>query len=96
MLPPPFLSRLSRGQVYEIVGRLVAVAVRKARVEIPAGASFEDYLGMEIVADEVEEMPFDPLKPPSLKEKKEVRRGIAAGRCRAMQAHEQQWWWASG
>ena len=60
------------------MGRLVAVALRKARVEIPAGASFEDYLALDFPPDEVEELPFDPLKPPSLKDEKKVRRGAAA------------------
>lgn len=51
-------------EVYEASGSLVAATWEKAAVVVPPGASFEDYLEMQLPADTIQEVPLDPLSPP--------------------------------
>ncbi|WIA08298.1 hypothetical protein OEZ85_007741 [Tetradesmus obliquus] len=52
--------------VYEAAGKLLAVSTSKARLRLPKGASFDDYLAAEYEADEVTETLIDPLNPASM------------------------------
>lgn len=51
-------------EVFEASGSLVAATWQKAAVVLPSGASWEEYLDMEMPEDVVQEMPLDPLSPP--------------------------------
>jgi len=59
-----------RAEVYECSGRLVAVVLKKAAIQLPPGCTFSRYLEMDMPQDESEEVPWDPLKtpPPSVRE----------------------------
>ena len=50
-------------QVYECSGSLVAAACRKVPVVLPPGATFEEYLALQLPEDEVEEVPLDLPAP---------------------------------
>lgn len=53
---PPYKPKPKPIQVYEASGSLVAATWLKTPVVLPPGASFDDYLAMELPADEVEEV----------------------------------------
>lgn len=46
-------------KVYEASGKMVAVTHLKTDWQIPSGASFEEYLGMNVTEDVVVEMPVN-------------------------------------
>lgn len=46
-------------KVYEASGKMIAVTHIKSDWQIPSGASFEDYLGMNVMEDVVVEIPVN-------------------------------------
>ncbi|KAF6263147.1 GPCR-chaperone-domain-containing protein [Scenedesmus sp. NREL 46B-D3] len=55
-----------RCTVFEATGKVLAVSTSKARLRLPQGATFEDYLAAEYKADEVTETLVDPLNPATM------------------------------
>lgn len=52
---------MRRVQVYECTGKLSAVQTSKAPLTLPPGASFEEYLSLELAADAREDLPMDVM-----------------------------------